>query len=83
MEYACDGNKRFLLRMDTQSPSAWIRFPDREFRLDPVPGSATNRYANGRSTLNLKGDEAFLTEGTVVSYANCKKAEVAPAPKSQ
>jgi len=73
-EYRCDGGKRFQARFDAASQSAWVRFPDREFRLDAVPGAAEGRYSNGRSTLNTKGDEAFLTEGAAVSYANCKRA---------
>ena len=72
--YQCEGNKSFLARIDTATQSAWVKFPDREFRLDPVQGTVGGRYSNGRATLNIKGDEAFLTEGTAVSYANCKRA---------
>ena len=61
-------------RFDAASQSAWVRFPDREFRLDAVPGAAEGRYSNGRTTLNTKGDEAFLTEGAEVSFDNCKRA---------
>ncbi|MFM9968318.1 MAG: MliC family protein [Burkholderiales bacterium] len=74
VEYLCEGNKTFQARIDPATYAAWVKFPDREFRLDPVPGAVAGRYSNGRSTLNIKGDEAFLTEGTTVSYANCKKA---------
>ena len=73
-EYLCDGDKRFQARLDSSTQSAWVKFPDREFRLDAVPGATEGRYTNGRTTLNIKGDEAFLTEGTAVSYANCKRA---------
>ena len=73
-EYRCDGGKSFQARFDTATKSAWVRFPDREFRLDAVPGGGEGRYTNGRTTLNTKDDEAFLTEGTAVSYANCKRA---------
>ena len=74
VEYVCDGNKIFQARFEAAAQSAWIRFPDREFRLDAVPGAAAGRYSNGRTTLNTKGDEAFLTEGTTINYANCKRA---------
>ncbi len=73
IEYLCDGNKTFQARIDSSTQSAWVKFPDREFRLDAVPGASTGRYTNGRTTLNTKGDEAFLTEGTAVSFANCKR----------
>lgn len=74
VEYVCEGSKIFQMRMDSSTQSAWVRFPDREFRLDPVPGAVAGRYTNGRTTLNIKDDDAFLTEGTTVSYANCKRA---------
>jgi len=73
-EYLCDGNKSFQARLDASTQSAWVKFPDREFRLDAVPGATEGRYTNGRTTLNTKGDEAFLTEGAAVTYANCKRA---------
>lgn len=74
VEYLCEGNKTFQARFEASTGIAWIRFPDREFRLDPVPGAVAGRYTNGRTTLNTKGDDAFLTEGTTVSHASCKRA---------
>ena len=73
-EYFCDGGKSFQARFDAATRSAWVRFPDREFRLDAVPDAAEGRYSNGRTTLNSKGDEASLTEGATLSYTNCKRA---------
>ena len=73
-EYFCDGGKSFQARFDGTTRSAWVRFPDREFRLDAVPGAAEGRYSNGRTTLNSKGDETSLIEGTTLSYINCKRA---------
>ena len=73
-EYLCDGGKSFQARFDAGKHSAWVRFPDREFRLDAVPGATDGRYSNGRTTLDTKGEEASLTEGAAVSYANCKRA---------
>jgi membrane-bound inhibitor of C-type lysozyme len=74
VEYLCEGKKTFQARFDTAPHRAWVKFPDREFRLDPVPGAVAGRYTNGRTTLNIKDDEAFLTEGTTVTYASCKRA---------
>jgi membrane-bound inhibitor of C-type lysozyme len=48
--------------------------PDREFRLDQTASGSGIRYSNGRTTLQAKGDEAFLEEGTVTTFANCKGA---------
>ena len=47
IEYLCDGDKRFLARFEANASVAWVRFPEREFRLDAVVGGAAGRYTNG------------------------------------
>ena len=73
-EYDCDANKKLLVRFDAGSKSAWVIFPEREFRLDQVPGDSAARYSNGRATLSTSGDEASLEEASAVTYANCKRS---------
>ena len=73
-EYLCEGGKSFQARFDPATHSAWVRFPDREFRLDAAPGTAEGRYTNGRTTLSSKAEELSLTEGATVIYAGCKRA---------
>ncbi|MEI8256869.1 MAG: MliC family protein [Deltaproteobacteria bacterium] len=73
-EYLCEGGKSFQARFDAVTHSAWVRFPDREFRLDAAPGTAEGRYTNGRTTLNTKGEELFLSEGATATYTACKRA---------
>jgi membrane-bound inhibitor of C-type lysozyme len=73
-EFSCDSNKKLLVRFDAGSKSAWVIFPEREFRLDQVPGASGVQYSNGRTTLASTGDEASLEEGSVVTFANCKRA---------
>ncbi|MBI3374274.1 MAG: hypothetical protein HY017_21330, partial [Betaproteobacteria bacterium] len=73
-EFVCEGNKVLRVRFETGEKSAWVVFPEREFRLDAVPGGPAGRYSNGRSTLSATATEATLEEGSNVAFANCKRA---------
>jgi len=53
--------------------SAWIIFPEREFRLDKAAAPADGtRYTNGSAVLEMKGDQASLTDGPAIAFRNCK-----------
>ena len=71
-QYSCEANKRLAVRYGAAGQPAMVVFPEREFRLDPSPG-APGRYSNGRSTLNVSGDEASLDEAGATVLANCKR----------
>src|SRR5260221_7758462 len=71
--YGCDGGKQLAVRYAAAGQPAMVIFPEREFRLDPAPGAA-GRYSNGRTTLNVSGDEASLDEAGAIVLANCKRA---------
>jgi membrane-bound inhibitor of C-type lysozyme len=71
--YQCEANKKFAVRYDNERNSAMIIFPEREFRLDRVGNPADARYSNGRTTLQVNGDQAKLDEGGTALYDNCKK----------
>jgi membrane-bound inhibitor of C-type lysozyme len=70
-EYRCAGGKVFYLRYLDNGGAAWIIFPDREFRLDKV-GSSGTRFSNGMASLDIRGDEATLTDGSAISLTGCK-----------
>ena len=72
-EYQCDAGKRFYLRTLDNGASAWIIFPEREFRLDKVAGPAVgSRYTNGSAVLEMNGDQASLTDGPAIAFRDCK-----------
>jgi membrane-bound inhibitor of C-type lysozyme len=75
-EYACDANRKLLVRFDAGGKSAWVIFPEREFRLDQVSGASGAQYSNGRTTLTTQGDEATLEEASAITFANCKRSAV-------
>jgi len=70
-EYRCTGDKVFYLRYLDNGAAAWIILPDREFRLDKA-GSSGTRYSNGVASLDVRGDEATLTDGSAISFTGCK-----------
>jgi membrane-bound inhibitor of C-type lysozyme len=72
VELRCDAKKTLIVRIDPET--AWVIFPDREFRLDAVKGSPPTRYSNGRTTLTSKGEEVTLEEDTSVTFSNCRQA---------
>jgi membrane-bound inhibitor of C-type lysozyme len=69
--YECAGGKHFYVRSLDGGASAWVILPEREFRLGRV-GEAGTRYGNGSATLEITGNVANLSEGSTVSYADCK-----------
>ena len=71
-EYACAGNKRLLVRHTPDGKSAWVIYPDREFRLDSV-GAAGDRFTNGVSTLSVQGDEVMLEDSGTRLFTDCKR----------
>lgn len=73
-EFVCDGNRILRVRFESGEKSAWVVLPEREFRLDAVPGGPAGRYSNGRNTLNATTTAASLEEGSNVAFANCKRA---------
>ena len=77
-EFSCASNRKLLVRIDAAAKSAWVIFPEREFRLDQVPEGPGTRYSNGRATLVIEGDEASLEEGSALTHADCKRSA---APK--
>lgn len=72
--YACDGDKRLVVRYLPGEGSVMIVFPEREFRLDRAPSASGTRYTNGSDTLHSKGDEATYEEAGATTYSNCRKA---------
>lgn len=72
--YECEGGKRFYVRYLEGGGSAWVIFPEREFRLDKVAAPTGIRYSNGSATLDVNGSEAALADGPAVSFTACKSA---------
>jgi membrane-bound inhibitor of C-type lysozyme len=70
--YQCEGGKRFYLRYLNNAQSAWVIFPEREFRLDKAPSASGTRYVQGPAVLEVTGDTLNLVDGPGIRYTNCK-----------
>jgi membrane-bound inhibitor of C-type lysozyme len=67
--YHCDGNKRFYVRYLDNGATAWLIYRDREVSLAKTASGTS--YSNGIAVLEINGNEAKLTDGTI-SYTGCK-----------
>ena len=76
VEYRCEGDKKFYVRMLDKDNAAWLIYPDREVRLDKT-GSG-NRYSNGVATLDINGEQSSLNDGPKVAYKACKAVTAKP-----
>lgn len=72
--YACDSDRRLVVRYLSNPGAAIIVFMEREFRLDPAPSAAGARYTNGVTTLHSTGDRVSLDEAGTTTYTNCRRA---------
>jgi hypothetical protein len=68
--YRCNAGKSFFIRSMDEGRAVWVMLIEREFRLE-APAAGATRFTNGRTALNLNGDQASLEEGSVTTYAGC------------
>lgn len=76
--YQCEGGKRFYLRYLDNGAAAWVILPEREFRLDKVPGEGGARFGSGRAVLNVGDSVTTLADGPGVGYAGCRIPSAEP-----
>jgi membrane-bound inhibitor of C-type lysozyme len=73
-EYQCNNDRRLYVRYLDNGASAWVIFPEREFRLDKVASASGTRYSNGIAMLEKDGDDISLRDGPTVAFTGCKPA---------
>ncbi|OYY50697.1 MAG: hypothetical protein B7X95_09325 [Methylophilaceae bacterium 17-44-8] len=71
IEYVCENNKHFFVRMLNKGADAWLIFPDHEVNLAQST-TEKNRYVSGSITLVISGEQSTLTDGDVLAYTGCK-----------
>ena len=71
-EYQCNNDRRLYVRYLDNGASAWVIFPEREFRLDKVDSASGTRYSNGIAMLERDGDVVSLRDGPTVAFTGCK-----------
>jgi hypothetical protein len=53
--------------------AVWLIAPDREIRLEKLPGAESGRYGVGKVLLEISGDNAALLDPPT-QFAGCKRA---------
>ena len=76
VEYVCEGNKRFFVRMLNQGKDAWLIYPDHEVNLSQSD-SDKNRYVSGVITLVLNNADTTLNDGDSIAYKACQAQSTA------
>ncbi len=72
--YQCGAGKRFYVRSLDNGAAAWLILPEREVRLEKVPGAGNaTRYSNGAAVLEINGNQATLTDGAL-AFTGCSAA---------
>ena len=74
-EYTCAAGKRLLVRHTADGKSAWVIYPNREFRLDRVAADSGEQFTNGVSTLSTQGEETMLEEAGTRLFVDCKRKQ--------
>jgi hypothetical protein len=74
-EYRCDGGRAFYVR-NLDADAVWLIAPDREIRLDKLPGGEAGRYGTGKVVLEIRPEGATLFDPPS-QYAGCKRADAA------
>jgi|SRR5271170_2421306 len=72
-EYVCQGGKTFYVR-SLDEGAVWLIAPDRELRMEKSPGSAASLYRAGRTTLEINGQDAMLTDPPS-QFVGCRRAD--------
>lgn len=76
--YQCQGGKRFYLRYLDNGAAAWVILPEREFRLEKLPGEPAGRFGSGRSVLVVGEGEVSLSDGQALNFTGCRIPSAEP-----
>lgn len=71
VEYVCEGNKRFYVRMLNNGNDAWLIYPDHEVNLTKS-SEGNGRYNSGVIVLAINGADTTLNDGEKIAYTGCK-----------
>ena len=75
IEYRCEGGKGFFVR-NLDAGALWLIAPDREIRLNRLPGAQSGRYGIGKVVLEISGQNATLLDPPT-RFTGCKRADAA------
>ena len=71
IEYQCEKNRHFYVKVLEGGKEMWLIYSDREFGLKQVE-SSKNVYTNDATTLEINDPETFIKEGDVLAYQKCQ-----------
>jgi hypothetical protein len=72
-EYRCEGGKQFYVR-NLDAGAVWLIAPDREIRLEKLPGATGTVYGVGKLRLEV-GDQSATLLDPPAQFLGCKRAD--------
>jgi membrane-bound inhibitor of C-type lysozyme len=70
--YLCEDGKRFTLEIDTKEDCVLLTLDGKPIRLPRDVAASGARYSNGKTTVWLKGNEAFIEMDGKIIIKNCR-----------
>jgi membrane-bound inhibitor of C-type lysozyme len=70
--YLCENGKHFTLEIDTKEDCLLLTLDGKPIKLPRVVSASGARYSNGRTTVWLKGNEAFIEMDGKIIIKNCR-----------
>jgi membrane-bound inhibitor of C-type lysozyme len=70
--YLCEDGKRFTLEIDSKEDCVLLTLDGRPIKLPRVRAASGARYSNGKTTVWLKGNEAFIEMDGKIIIKNCR-----------
>jgi membrane-bound inhibitor of C-type lysozyme len=73
--YLCEDGKSFTLELNTKEDCVLLTLEDKPIKLPRVVSGSGARYSNGRTTVWLKGQEAFIEMDGKMIIKNCRSQD--------
>ena len=73
--YLCEDGKIFTLEVITQEDCVILTLDGKPTKLPRVVSGSGSRYSNGRTTVWLKGNEAFIEMDGKIIIKNCRSQD--------
>jgi len=76
--YKCDGGRTFQVELAPSGENALLTLDGRAYRLNKVPSAAQRKYSDGRNTLYLDGQSAYVEMGATALARGCQSETPLP-----
>jgi len=69
--YTCDGGRSFTVEIYEKVDMAFLKIEEKRFYLPRVPSASGTKYSEGKVTLRIEGQTAFVEIEGQTEFKNC------------